>query len=104
MSSIDLYLYYGQEPYSDVIHGVMYEGSSKRLKIIQLKKGLEISLKKLKNKIMKEPNLDRWFHDITIIYRAPHAVFSDRIVFMPTKIKGEKHVKIMCGASYKSWW
>ena len=38
MSSIDLYLYYGGEPRSDVIHGVMYEGFGKRLEIIQLKK------------------------------------------------------------------
>ena len=38
MSSIDLYLYYGGEPRSDVIHGVTYEGLGKRLEIIQLKK------------------------------------------------------------------
>ena len=30
-----------------------------------------------------------------IIYRAPYAVFNDRIVFMPIEIKGDKHVKIM---------
>ena len=72
-----------------------YERPSKRLEIIQLKKWQEISLKKLKKKIMKELDLDRQFHDITIIYRAPYAVFSDRIVFMPIEIKGEKHVKIM---------
>ena len=36
MSSIDLYLYYGGEPNSDVIHGVTYEGLGKRLEIIQL--------------------------------------------------------------------
>ena len=95
MSSIDLYLYYGGEPRSDVIHGVMYEGSGKRLEIIQLKKWQEISLKKLKKKITKVLNLDCWFHDITIIYCALHAVFSVCIVYMPTKIKGEKHVKIM---------
>ena len=72
-----------------------YERPSKRLEIIQLKKRSEINLKKLKKKIMKELDLDRQFHDITIIYRAPYAVFSDRIVFMPIEIKGEKHVKIM---------
>ena len=44
---------------------------------------------------MKELDLDSRFHDINIIYRAPHAVFSDRIVFTPIEIKGEKHVKIM---------
>ena len=38
MGSIDLHLYYGREPRSDVIHGVTYEGPSKRLEIIQLKK------------------------------------------------------------------
>ena len=38
MGSIDLYLYYGGEPRSDVIHGVMYEGLGKRLEIILLKK------------------------------------------------------------------
>ena len=38
MSLIDLYLYYGGEPHSDVIHGVTYEGPGKRLEIIQLKK------------------------------------------------------------------
>ena len=52
-------------------------------------------MKKLKMKIMKELDLDRQFHDITIIYRALYVVFSDRIVFMPIEIKGEKHVKIM---------
>ena len=50
MSSIDLYLYYGREPRNDVT----YEGSGKKLKIIQLKKRREINLKKLKKKIMKE--------------------------------------------------
>ena len=44
---------------------------------------------------MKELDLDRQFHDIKIIYHAPHAVFSDRIVFTPIEIKGDKHVKIM---------
>ena len=44
---------------------------------------------------MKELDLDRRLHDIKIIYRAPHAIFSDRIVFMPIEIKGVKHVKIM---------
>ena len=44
---------------------------------------------------MKELDLDRRLHDIKIIYRAPHAVFSDHIVFMPIEIKGVKHVKIM---------
>ena len=39
MSSIDLYLYYGREPCSDVTYGVTYEGSGKKIKIIQLKKG-----------------------------------------------------------------
>ena len=52
-------------------------------------------MKKLKKKIMKELDLDRQFHDIKIIYHAPHAVFSDRIVFTPIEIKGDKHVKIM---------
>ena len=42
MSSIDLYLYYGGEPRSDVIRGVMYKGLGKGLEIIQLKKGREI--------------------------------------------------------------
>ena len=73
----------------------MYEGSGKRLEIIQLKKRQEISLKKLKKKIMKELNLDYWFHYITIIYCALHAVFSVCIVFMPIEIKGEMHVKII---------
>ena len=95
MGSIDLYLYYGGEPHSDVIHGVTYEGPGKRLEIIQLKKWQEINLKKLKKKIMKELDLDRRLHDIKIIYRAPYAVFNDRIVFMPIEIKGNKHVKIM---------
>ena len=52
-------------------------------------------MKKLKKKIMKELDLDRWFHDIKIIYHALHVVFSDRIVFTPIEIKGDKHVKIM---------
>ena len=95
MSSIDLYLYYGGDPYSDVTYGVTYEGLGKKLKMIQLKKRWEINLKKLKKKIMKELDLDRRLHDIKIIYRAPHAVFSDRIVFTPIEIKGDKHVKIM---------
>ena len=34
-------------------------------------------------------------HDIKIIYRAPHTVFSDLIIFTPIEIKGDKHVKIM---------
>ena len=95
MSSIDLYLYYGGEPCSDVIHRVTYEGLGKRLEIIQLKKLREINLKTLKKKIMKELDLDRRLHDIKIIYRAPHAVFNDHIVFTPIEIKGDKHVKIM---------
>ena len=95
MSSIDLYLYYGGEPCSDVTYGVTYEGPDKNIEIIQLKKGWEINLKKLTQKIMKELDLDHQLHDIKIIYRAPHAVFNDRIVFMPIKIKGNKHVKIM---------
>ena len=95
MSSIDLYLYYDGEPHSDVIHRVMYEGPGKKLKIIQLKKWREINLKKLKKKIIKELDLDRQFHDIKIIYHAPHAVFNDYIVFTPIEIKGNKHVKIM---------
>ena len=52
-------------------------------------------MKKLKKKIMKELDLDRQFHDIKIIYRAPFAVFNDHIVFTPIEIKGDKHVKIM---------
>ena len=44
---------------------------------------------------MKELDLDRWFHDIKIIYHAPHAVFYDRIVFAPINKKGDKDVKIM---------
>ena len=52
-------------------------------------------MKKLKNKIMKELDLDRQFHDIKIIYRTPHVVFSDHIVFTPIEIKENKHVKIM---------
>ena len=44
---------------------------------------------------MKELDLDCRFHDIKIIYRAPLAVFSDRIIFTPIEIKGDKHVKIM---------
>ena len=95
MSSIDLFLYYGGEPYSDVTYRVTYEGFGKKIEIIQLKKGREINLKKLKKKIMKELDLNCRLHDIKIIYRAPHAVFNDRIVFMPIEIKGDKHVKIM---------
>ena len=95
MSSIDLYLYYGEEPCGDVTYGVTYEGPGKKLEIIQLKKRQEINLKKLKKKIMKKLDLDRRLHDIKIIYRTPHAVFSDRIVFMPIEIKGVKHIKIM---------
>ena len=95
MGSIDLYLYYGREPRSDVIYGVTYEGPSKRLEIIQLKKQWEINLKKLKKKIMKELDLNRQSHDIKIIYCSPHAVFRDRIVFTPIEIKGDKHVRIM---------
>ena len=34
MSLIDLYLYYGGEPRSDVTYGVTYEGSGKKLEII----------------------------------------------------------------------
>lgn len=52
-------------------------------------------MKKLKKKIMKELDLDLRFHDIKIIYRSPRAVFSDRTVFTPIEIKGDKHVKIM---------
>ena len=78
MSSIDLYLYYGGEPCSDVTYGVTYERPGRKIEIIQLKKGWEINLKKLKKKIMKELDLDRRLHDIKIIYRAPYAVF-DRI-------------------------
>ena len=52
-------------------------------------------MKKLKKKIMKELDLDRQLHDIKIIYHALHAVFNDRIVFMPIEIKGDKHVKLM---------
>ena len=44
---------------------------------------------------MKELDLDCQFHDITIIYHASHAIFSDRIAFMPISIKEDKHVKIM---------
>ena len=44
---------------------------------------------------MKELDLDHRLHDIKIIYHAPHAVFSDHIVFTPIEIKGDKHVKIM---------
>ena len=95
MSSIDLYLYYSGEPCSDVTYGVTYEGPSKKIEIIQLKKGREINLKKLTQKIMKELDLDHQLHDIKIIYRAPHAVFNDCIVFTPIEIKGDKHVKIM---------
>ena len=91
MSSIDLYLYYGREPRNDVT----YEGSGKKLKIIQLKKGRKINLKKLKKKIMKELDLDRRLHDIKIIYRFPHVVFNDDIVFTSIEIKGDKYVKIM---------
>ena len=54
-------------------------------------------MKKLKNKIMKELDLDRQFHDIKIIYRTPHVVFSDHIVFTPIEIKRDKHIKIMFG-------
>ena len=54
MSSIDLYLYYGGNPCSDVTYGVTYEGLGKKLKMIQLKKWREINLKKLKKKIMKK--------------------------------------------------
>ena len=89
MSSIYLYLYYGGEPRNGVTYGVTYEGPGKKLEIIQLKKRQEINLKKLKKKIMKELDLDRRLHDIKIIYRAPHALFNDRIVFTL------KHVKIM---------
>ena len=53
MGLIDLYIYYGGELHSDVILGVTYDGAGKRLEIIQLKKRREISLKKLKKKIMK---------------------------------------------------
>ena len=95
MGSIDLHLYYGGEPRRDVIHGVTYERPSKRLEIIQLKKGQEINLKKLKKKIMKELDLDLQFHALKIIYRSPHAVFNDHIVFSLIEIKGDKHVKIM---------
>ena len=95
MSSIDLYLYYDGEPYSDVTYGVTYEGPSKKLEIIQLTKWQEINLKKLKKKIMKELDLDYRLHDIKIIYRAPHAMFNDCIVLMPIEIKGDKHFKIM---------
>ena len=52
-------------------------------------------MKKLEKKIIKELDLDCRFHDIKIIYRAPHAVFSDRIFFTPIGIKGNKHVKII---------
>ena len=52
-------------------------------------------MKKLKKKIMKELDLDRRSYDIKIIYRSPHAVFSDRIVFTPIEIKGDKHVRFM---------
>ena len=38
MSSIDLYLYYGGEPCSDVTYGVTYEGFGKKIEIIQPKK------------------------------------------------------------------
>ena len=44
---------------------------------------------------MKELNLGCYFHDITIIYYASHAIFSDYIVFMPISIKEDKHVNIM---------
>ena len=51
MSSIDLYLYYGGEPCNDVTYGVTYEGPGKKIEIIQLKKGQDINLKKLKKKL-----------------------------------------------------
>ena len=47
MSLIDLYLYYDREPYSDVTHGVTYEGSGKKLEIIQLKKTARDQFKKV---------------------------------------------------------
>ena len=52
-------------------------------------------MKKLEKKIMKEMDLDCRSHGIKIIYRSPHSVFSDRIVFTPIEIKGDKHVRIM---------
>ena len=76
-------------------YGVTYEGFGKKLEIIQLKKRWEIYLKKLKKKIMKKLDFDYWFHDIKIKYHAPHAIFSDRIIFTSIEIKGDKHVKIM---------
>ena len=69
-------------------YGVTYEGPGKKLETMQLKKRQEINLRKLKKKIMKELNLDRRLHDIKIIYRTPHAMFSDHIVFTPIEIIG----------------
>ena len=88
MSTIDLYLYYGGKPRSDVTHGVTHEEFGKKLEIIQLKKRWEVNLKKLEKKIMKELDLDCRFHDIKIIYHAPHAIFSNCIVLTPIEIKG----------------
>ena len=50
---------------------------------------------KVEKEIMKDLDLDRRFHDIKIIYCAPYAIFSDRIIFTSIEIKGDKHVKIM---------
>ena len=72
-------------------HGVQYEGMY--MKIIQVKQG--ISFKKSRKKIFNALELDHHSNVITITFRCPQEILSQRVVYMPILINDDNTVNHM---------
>ena len=66
------YVYYDGETYYHELHGLSYQGLNQKQKCVKVKCG--IGLMNLQRRILKAMGLDRSWHNISIMYRAPQLV------------------------------
>ena len=85
MAPVTVYICYNGEIIFGSDHGVQYEGM--HMKIIQVKQG--ISFKKLQRKIFNALELDHHSNVITITFRCPQEILSQRVVYMPMLINDD---------------
>uniref|UniRef100_A0A2N9H0X3 Transposase MuDR plant domain-containing protein n=1 Tax=Fagus sylvatica TaxID=28930 RepID=A0A2N9H0X3_FAGSY len=91
MAPVTVYIRYNGEIIFGGDHGVQYEGM--HMKIIRVKQG--ISFKKLRRKIFSALELDHHSNVITITFRCPQEILSQRVVYMPMLINDDNAVNHM---------
>uniref|UniRef100_A0A2N9HZV4 MULE transposase domain-containing protein n=1 Tax=Fagus sylvatica TaxID=28930 RepID=A0A2N9HZV4_FAGSY len=91
MAPVTVYIRYNGEIIFGGDYGVQYEGM--HMKIIRVKQG--ISFKKLRRKIFSALELDHHSNVITITFRCPQEILSQRVIYMPMLINDDNAVNHM---------